>query len=112
MRAAGPKASAIRARRFVVGGEALKGSVADFWRRHAPNLQIVNEYGPTETVVGCCVYTLPETDDIQGNVPIGCPTANTHLYVLDHLLVPLPGHSRRTLHWRISATVGYLTALG
>ncbi len=89
----GPRASAIRARQFVVGGEALKGSVASFWRRHAPLLRIVNEYGPTETVVGCCIYTLGEDgkeSDLQGNVPIGYPTPNTRLYVLDDSLLPLP----------------------
>jgi len=52
----GPRVSAVRARRFVVGGEALTSSTAGFWRKHAPHVRIVNEYGPTEAVVGCCVF--------------------------------------------------------
>ena len=49
-------AGKVRARSFVVGGEALKGHVAGWWQEQASGLRIVNEYGPTETVVGCCVH--------------------------------------------------------
>src|SRR5262249_13818867 len=66
------------------------------WRSHVPQLQIVNEYGPTETVVGCSVYRMgPELDltsefDPAKDVPIGRPTPHTRLYVLDPLLKPAP----------------------
>jgi amino acid adenylation domain-containing protein len=86
----GPRVSTVRARRFVVGGEALKGHVAAFWRQHAPQLCIVNEYGPTETVVGCCVYELGSDVALEGEVLIGRPTPNTRLYVLDGGLEPVP----------------------
>jgi amino acid adenylation domain-containing protein len=86
----GLRASAVRARRFVVGGEALKGHVAAFWRQHAPHLCIVNEYGPTEAVVGCCVYQLGSEVALEGEVLIGRPTPNTRLYVLDGELEPVP----------------------
>jgi amino acid adenylation domain-containing protein/FkbM family methyltransferase/non-ribosomal peptide synthase protein (TIGR01720 family) len=72
----------MRARRFVVGGEALPAELASFWRAHAP---LVNEYGPTETVVGCCIHEL-DTDE----APIGLPTPGTRLYVLDSSLEPVP----------------------
>src|SRR5262249_6547983 len=79
----GAKASGVRARRFVVGGEALKESVAGFWREQVPSLQIVNEYGPTETVVGSCVYEMGGQAEPSGDVPIGRPIWNTRVYVLD-----------------------------
>jgi amino acid adenylation domain-containing protein len=68
---------------LVVGGEALYGEQLAFWREHAPGTIVANEYGPTETVVGCCVYAVPAGDVNAGPVPIGRPIANTKLYVLD-----------------------------
>ena len=75
---------------LVVGGEALFGEHLSFWREHAPATTIVNEYGPTETVVGCCVYTTTAEAIGSGAVPIGRPIANTQLYVLDENLLPAP----------------------
>src|SRR5207248_2971214 len=56
----------------------------------APALRIVNEYGPTEAVVGCSVYELESEPDPAGVVPIGKPAPNTRLYVLDAKLQPVP----------------------
>ena len=40
--------------RFViVGGENLLAESTRPWEREAPHTKLVNEYGPTETVVGC-----------------------------------------------------------
>jgi amino acid adenylation domain-containing protein len=78
-----PEWAAGRARRLIVGGEALPGASLAFWQRHAPETRIVNEYGPTETVVGCCVHEARADDAVSGNVPIGRPIANTALFVLD-----------------------------
>ncbi|HEY0101785.1 MAG TPA: amino acid adenylation domain-containing protein, partial [Pyrinomonadaceae bacterium] len=75
---------------LVVGGEALFGEHLSFWREHAPATRIVNEYGPTETVVGCCVHTSTAEAVGSGPVPIGRPIANTQLYVLDENLSPAP----------------------
>ncbi|MGZ5565277.1 MAG: amino acid adenylation domain-containing protein, partial [Chthoniobacterales bacterium] len=76
-------------RSFIVGGEALFGRSLDFWRRCAPEATLVNEYGPTETVVGCCVYFVPPNGTFDGAIPIGRPIANTQLYVLDEFLEPV-----------------------
>src|SRR4029077_19286275 len=78
--------------RLVVGGEALPGADVASWLRAAPRTVVVNEYGPTETVVGCCVFEVCAGQDISGQVPVGAPVANTRLYVLDGYLNPLaPG---------------------
>ncbi|MGK4580331.1 amino acid adenylation domain-containing protein [Kitasatospora sp. HPMI-4] len=74
---------------LVVGGESLHGSTVAAWRGRAPGLRVVNEYGPTETVVGCCVHEVTENTDLSGTVPIGRPIANTQLYVLDANLMPV-----------------------
>src|SRR5262249_13545238 len=49
------------ARCLVIGGEALGVSAIAPWRRHAPQVRLFNEYGPTETVVGCTIHEVGET---------------------------------------------------
>ncbi len=75
---------------FVVGGEALSGEQLDFWREHAPGLRVINEYGPTETVVGCSIHEVPPSVPPAGPVPIGRPIANTRILLLDRRLHPVP----------------------
>lgn len=85
-----PSEAAGQVRTFVVGGEMLRGESLVFWREHAPTTRIVNEYGPTETVVGCCVHAFPAAEALEGPIHIGKPIANTQLYVLDEHGEPVP----------------------
>jgi len=75
---------------FVIGGENLPAESLRLWRESAPDTRLINEYGPTETVVGCCVYEVKPGDPQNGPVPIGRPIANTQLYILDENLAPMP----------------------
>src|SRR5712692_6319059 len=84
-----PSEVAGRVRALIIGGEALHFEGVSFWRQHAPATRLINEYGPTETVVGCCVYEVRAEDPSSGPVPIGRPIANTQLYVLDEKLQPV-----------------------
>jgi amino acid adenylation domain-containing protein len=68
---------------FVIGGENLPAESLRLWREFAPKTRLINEYGPTETVVGCCVHEIRPEDPQSGSVIIGRPIANTQLYVLD-----------------------------
>jgi acyl-coenzyme A synthetase/AMP-(fatty) acid ligase/acyl carrier protein len=77
-------------RALIIGGEALVGESISFWQKHAPETRLINEYGPTETVVGCCVYEVARGTIITTAVPIGRPIANTQLYVLDRHMNPVP----------------------
>src|SRR5262249_42766511 len=82
-----------RANAFIIGGEALLQEHVAFWQARAPETRLINEYGPTETVVGCCVYELAPGKMRSGTglaVPIGRPIANTQLYLLDQRLRPVP----------------------
>ena len=88
-------------RALVIGGEAVKYENLSIWRSHAPTTRLINEYGPTETVVGCCVHEVKPTEPYSGPVPIGHAISNTRLYVLDSCLQPVP-----------SGTVGELWIAG
>lgn len=83
-----PDEVAHAARALIIGGEALWGKHLDYWQTHAPHAKLINEYGPTETVVGCCVYEVAAGEKIKGAVPIGRAIANTQMYVLDAQLQP------------------------
>ena len=75
-------------RMLIIGGEALTADKLEVWRTGTARTRLINEYGPTETVVGCCVYEVGEADGHSGSVPIGRPIANTQMYVLDQRLEP------------------------
>lgn len=77
-------------KRFIVGGEELDRDLAGkIQRRFHGNVEIINEYGPTEATVGCMIYRYNEDDDAL-TVPIGQPAANTQIYLLDKNLNPVP----------------------
>lgn len=75
---------------LIIGGEALTEKHLEFWRNYFPQTKLINEYGPTETVVGCCIYDASAGKSSNGSVPIGRPIANTQLYILDRYLQPVP----------------------
>src|SRR5215204_5687818 len=76
---------------IVIGGEMLTAEALTPWRSKLPRTRLINEYGPTETVVGCCVYEIrAETAISDGGVPIGRPISNTRVYVLDNGFEPAP----------------------
>ena len=75
---------------FVIGGENLLAESLRLWRDSAPATRLINEYGPTETVVGCCVYEVQPEDRHNGPIPIGRPISNTQLYILDESMEPVP----------------------
>lgn len=77
-------------RKFILGGEELKtdichAAVASF----GGQLEIYNEYGPTETVVGCMIYRF-QPEDQRSAVLIGKPIPNAQIYILDRRLQPVP----------------------
>jgi amino acid adenylation domain-containing protein len=68
---------------LILGGENLLAKDCfEFLSRYGAHIKIHNEYGPTETTVGCTDYVYSPNDHAL-SVPIGHPTANTQLYILD-----------------------------
>jgi amino acid adenylation domain-containing protein len=79
-----------RVNAFVLGGEALHAKQIIPWLTYAPETRLLNEYGPTEAVVGCCVYEATGKRDLVGNLLIGRPIANVRIYILDNQNQALP----------------------
>ncbi|WP_432403712.1 amino acid adenylation domain-containing protein [Wukongibacter sp. M2B1] len=70
-------------KRFIVGGEDLSSSLAkSIYKGFNENVEIYNEYGPTEAVVGCVVHKYDIEEDTDKSVPIGKPIDNTKIYIL------------------------------
>jgi amino acid adenylation domain-containing protein len=74
---------------LIIGGEALTTAPIQPWLTLAPKTRLINEYGPTEAVVGCCIYDA-QGHELSANVPIGRPIANTQIYILDAHHNPTP----------------------
>ena len=73
-----------RLRRIICGGEGLPRRLAD--RLLDCSNEVWNMYGPTEaTVVASCWNVQRDTD-----IVIGSPVLNSHMFVLDEKLAPVP----------------------
>lgn len=80
-----------RIRKLIVGGDNLSVSLArSISERLQDQIEIFNEYGPTETVVGCMIYSFDPQKDRRESVPIGTAAANMNIYVLDGGRKPVP----------------------
>lgn len=78
-------------KRIIVGGEDLKVNLAKrTYELFQGQIDIFNEYGPTETVVGCMIHQYDYETDTGVSVPIGRPIDNMQIYVLDEQLQPVP----------------------
>jgi amino acid adenylation domain-containing protein len=80
------------ARTLVVGGESLH--VDDVVPCARGGSVVVNEYGPTETVVGCTAHRVQPSSPLDRGprVPVGRPIAGAAVYVLnDRLELVEPG---------------------
>ncbi len=74
-------------RYLLVGGESIPGSLVERW--NLPGRRLVSIYGPTETAVGCLEYECEHTS-WAASPPIGHPTANREVHVLDRWHDPAP----------------------
>jgi amino acid adenylation domain-containing protein/non-ribosomal peptide synthase protein (TIGR01720 family) len=83
--------SETQVKRLIVGGEKLNTELAkQVHYLFNERVDIFNEYGPTETVVGCMIHKFNPQTDTEGSVPIGKPISNTQIYLLDNNLSPVP----------------------
>ncbi|MFO0384365.1 MAG: amino acid adenylation domain-containing protein [Pirellula sp.] len=81
-----------RLKELLIGGEALSIKHVEMARTALGHqVQLINGYGPTESTTFTCYYRIPRQGKLTGSsIPIGKPIANTHVYVLDERLQPVP----------------------
>lgn len=68
---------------LLIGGDVVSPKYVNLVRKSAPELIVVDAYGPTEnaTLSACCV--IKEELDENKTIPIGIPIANSTAYILD-----------------------------
>jgi amino acid adenylation domain-containing protein/non-ribosomal peptide synthase protein (TIGR01720 family)/FkbM family methyltransferase len=76
-------------RRLIVGGEALRQNHFAYLAEKGIDIEIINEYGPTEATVGCSTYSFHTISDAEkikesNSISIGKPMDNVQLYILDN----------------------------
>ncbi|WNZ27671.1 amino acid adenylation domain-containing protein [Leptolyngbya sp. NK1-12] len=77
-------------RYLLAGGDVLSVPHVKKFRQQAKECRLINGYGPTENTTFTCCYPIPEPEAIGLSVPIGCPIANTQIYILDRYGQPAP----------------------
>ncbi len=78
-------------RSIIVGGENLTSELAyGASLSFGHNVEIINEYGPTEATVGCMIYRYNHRFEYGVSVPIGLPADNVSICLMDSNQNPLP----------------------
>ncbi|MBN3925215.1 amino acid adenylation domain-containing protein [Nostoc sp. NMS4] len=76
-------------RAVIVAGEYCPPELVQHHFQLQSEPSLFNEYGPTEATVWSTVYHCHSTE-IGTQISIGCPIANTKIYILDSHLHPVP----------------------
>ena len=80
-----------RVRTLIVGGEDLTRAMAlGASTALGGRVEILNEYGPTEATVACMLHRFDPVADTRSSVPIGRPSDNARVHVLDPSGRPVP----------------------
>lgn len=78
-------------KKLIVGGEKLPTKLAkEVFESFCGDVEIYNEYGPTEATIGCMIHKYDVKEDIGDSVPIGKPISNMKIYILDKDQTPTP----------------------
>ena len=89
-------AAPLRSLRWVLSiGEALPPDLALAWFDRFPSVPLMNIYGPAECADNVAYHVLHSAEEAGAcldlaSVPVGKPTANNQLFVLDAQLQPVP----------------------
>nr|WP_305777827.1 amino acid adenylation domain-containing protein [Pseudomonas sp. Hg5Tf] len=71
-------------------GEALPAETAAAWLQRYPRIPLINAYGPAECSDDVALYQIDPASTARTYIPIGYPTDNNRLYLLDDYLCPVP----------------------
>ncbi|MDT8717660.1 amino acid adenylation domain-containing protein [Clostridium sp. 19966] len=68
---------------LLAGGDVVSAKNVNLVRKYAPQLTVINGYGPTENTTFSTCYVISENLDENKTIPIGKPIANSTAYILD-----------------------------
>jgi amino acid adenylation domain-containing protein/non-ribosomal peptide synthase protein (TIGR01720 family) len=97
-----------------LGGEPLTGNMVDeVFNKVGTDCVIYNGYGPTESTINCSIFEVGKRsawkDKAFANIPIGKPSANNFIYILNKDREPvLPGTPGELYVGGVGLTYGYL----
>lgn len=72
-----------RIKRVFFIGEVFPTRQLNYWRRHLPNAQFVNLYGPIETTVASTYFIVDREMADDEKLPVGFPCKNTDILILN-----------------------------
>ncbi|MBI3898384.1 MAG: amino acid adenylation domain-containing protein [Gammaproteobacteria bacterium] len=71
-------------------GEALPLTLTQDWFERFPGIPLMNVYGPAECSDDVAFHPITTRPDDNSTIPIGRPTPNNQLFILDKYLQPVP----------------------
>lgn len=77
-------------RYLLFGGEAVDPRAVQEVLKHGTRGQLLHVYGPTESTTFASWYWVQDVPEAATSIAIGCPIANTQIYLLDSQLNPVP----------------------
>lgn len=97
-------------KKLIVGGENLTTNLAnEIYSLFDGDIEIYNEYGPTEATVGCMIHKYHQRDNKYSSIPIGIPIRNTQIYLLDKNFKKVPKGKTGEIHIAgVQVARGYL----
>ncbi|BFU90202.1 MAG: hypothetical protein NTAFB01_13890 [Nitrospira sp.] len=87
---AGRSEQVLPRRCLILGGEAVHSSLVERIRALAPDCEIINHYGPTETTIGVLTHRIEAELNRHTAIPIGRPLANSQVFILNPDGQPTP----------------------
>lgn len=96
-------------RSVMFSGEIMPCKVLNYWRRHLPDTDFVNLYGPTEITCNCTYFKVKRDFADTDALPIGVPFENTRVVLLDEddTSIQKPGAIGEICVMGSSLAVGY-----
>ncbi|SDI17000.1 non-ribosomal peptide synthase domain TIGR01720/amino acid adenylation domain-containing protein [Pseudomonas flavescens] len=92
-----PPAELGRLRWLLPTGEAMPPQLARQWLSRYPGVGLVNAYGPAECADDVALFPVDAASCAGSYLPIGTPTDNNRLYVLDDDLQPVANRAQGEL---------------
>ena len=94
---------------LITGLAPKKQGVLQRFRDLAPDLRILNAYGPTEVTYGATAYEFAQAADPEQDVPIGKPFPDYQVYIVNEAMEPMPiGTIGELLIGGVGVARGYL----